>query len=142
MPVTTQKVQGYKGQLQYQAAGSPALILGIKDIEIEIKSDKLDTTDHSTNGWKSSMNGLTEWTGTAKLDYITGDASQIAIRNAIINSTPMPLTFLPLQGAGYDEYSGTAIITSFKTGAKNAELEGIDITFDGQGALTVGAQTT
>lgn len=146
MTMTTpaaQKLQGYKGQLQYTPSGGAAtLILGIKQIEIDIKVDKLDSTDHSTNGWKSSLPGLLEFSGTAKLDYITGDATQQALRNAILNSTNLALTFLPVvnAGSGIDEYSGTVIITDFKTSANNSDIQPIDISFTGVGPLTLGVQ--
>ena len=138
--VTPKKLQGYLGQLQYGA--TPADVLGLKEVEIEIKSDKIDATDHSTAGWKSSMNGLLSWTATAKLDYITGDASQQALRTALLNSTGLPIVFLPTvsTGSGIDSYSGTAIVTSFKTSAKNSDLQPVDIQLEGVGALTIGAQ--
>ncbi|WP_446744296.1 phage tail tube protein [Silvibacterium acidisoli] len=139
-----QKLQGYKGQLQYtpSGGGAAALILGIKEIEIDIKSDKIDDTDHSTQGWKSSLPGLKEWSGTAKLDYITGDTSQQALRTAILTDEFMTLAFLPVvqTGSGIDEYTGTCIITDFKTSANNNDLQPIDISFSGRGALTLGVQ--
>jgi predicted secreted protein len=142
--VSPQKLQGYKGQITYtpSGGGGAVTVLGIKDIELDIKVDKLDSTDHSTAGWKSSLPGLLEFSGSAKLDYITGDATQQALRSAILNSTNMALTFLPVAspGSGIDEYSGTVIITDFKTGAKNNEIQPIDISFTGVGPLTIGAQ--
>ena len=144
MPTPTpQKLQGYKGQIQYTPSGGTAsLVLGLKEWDLSIKSDKIDSTDHSTNGWKSSMNGLLEFSGTAKLDYITGDASQQAFRNAILNSTPMAITLLPevLAASGIDEYSGTVIITDFGTDAKNNDLQPVNISFTGVGPLTVSVQ--
>jgi len=144
-PIGTQKLQGYKGQLQYTPSGTGTTatnILGIKEIELSIKADKLDSTDHSTAGWKSSMPGLLEFSGTAKLDYITGDTTQQALRNAILNSTIMALTFLPVAatGSGADEYSGNVYITDFKTDAKNNDLQPIEISFTGVGPLTIGQQ--
>lgn len=146
MPVITpHKMQGYKAQVSIVPPGGGAAIpvLGLKQVDWEIKADKLDTTDHSNNGWKSSMYGLLEWSGTAKLDRIIGDTSQEDILNALLTSANVSMTLYPEQtavGSGEDSYVGTAIITSFKNSAANTGIQGVDIAFEGVGALVTTAQ--
>jgi predicted secreted protein len=137
-----QKLQGYLAQLQVPVSSTQTTVVGLKEVDLEIKTETLDATDHSTDGWKSSLNGLASFSGSAKLDYVTGDSTQQAIRSAIMTATPIAITIMPKvdPDSGIDEYEGTVIITSFKTSGANNNLQGIDITFEGVGALTVGAQ--
>lgn len=142
--VTPHKLQGYKAQLQYTPAGGGAAvtIAGLKELEGGFKADELDATDHGNNGWKSRLIGLLDFEGSAKLDYITGDTSQQALRSAILNSTPLAVTLFPeiAVGSGEDSYVGSVIITDFKWDGKNNDLQGIQITMKGAGPFTVNAQ--
>lgn len=142
MPITPHKLQGYKAQLQYTPAGGGAAvtIAGLKDLDGGFKADELDATDHGNNGWKSRLLGLLDFEGTAKFDYITGDASQVALRDAILNSTPLDITILPEVMAGEDSFTGSVIITDFKWDGKNNDLQGVNITMKGAGPFTVTAQ--
>lgn len=137
-----QKLQGYLAQLQVPVASAQTTVVGLKEVDLEIKTETLDATDHSTAGWKSSLNGLASFSGSAKLDYVTGDTTQAAIRTAIMSATPIAITIMPkvLTGSGIDEYTGTVIITSWKTSGSNTNLQGVDVTFEGVGPLVVGAQ--
>ena len=137
-----QKLQGYKAQLQVPISETQTSVVGLKEVDLEIKSDVIDTTDHGNAGWKTSMNGLLSFPGTAKLDYVTGDATQQAIRSAIMNSTPLAATILPVVDAssGIDSFTGNVTITSWKHSGPNSGAQEIDVTFEGNGQLTIGAQ--
>jgi len=140
--VTPHKLQGYKAQLQYTPSGGGAAVTvaGLKEVEGGFKADELDATDHGNNGWKSRLIGLLDFEGSAKLDYITGDTSQQALRSAILNSTPLAITLLPEVSIGEDSYVGSVIITDFKWDGKNTDLQGIQITMKGAGPFSIQAQ--
>ena len=140
--VTPHKLQGYKAQLGYTPSGGGAVqvVAGLKELEGNFKADELDTTDHSNNGWKSRMIGLLDFEGSAKLDYIVGDTTQKALRDAILNSTVLNVTLFPEQASGEDSYVGSVVITDFKWDGKNNDAQSVSISMKGAGPFTVTAQ--
>jgi predicted secreted protein len=137
------KLQGYKAQITYTPnGGAPVIIAGLKDLEGGFKVDELDATDHGQNGWKSRMMGLNDFDGSAKLDYIAGDASQEYLLQAVLNHTVLNVTLFPIlaAGSGVDSYVGSAIITDFKWDGKNNDLQGVQVTLKGAGPFSVVAQ--
>jgi predicted secreted protein len=136
------KLQGYKAQLAYTASGASVLVAGLKELDGGFTVEELDSTDHGNNGWKSRMAGLNDFDGSAKLDYIAGDASQTYLLNAVINHTALSLTLLPVDdaGSGVQSFVGPAIITAWKWDGKNTDLQGVQITLKGNGPFSVVAQ--
>ena len=136
------KLQGYKAQLAMLVAGVVTLIAGLKDLDGGFKSEQLDATDHGTNGWKARIPGLLDFDCTAKLDYICGDASQQALRNAVLSQQNIVVTLLPVDaaGSGAESWSGPATITDWKWDGKNTDLQGVQITLAGAGPFSVVTQ--
>ncbi len=128
-------------------AGAPVAsaivnVAGLKELEGGFTAEELDATDHGNNGWKARLIGLLDFSGSAKLDYITGDTSQIALRGALLNSTPLAVSLFPesAPGSTEDSYVGSVIITDFKWDGKNNDLQGVSITMKGAGPFTIVAQ--
>jgi predicted secreted protein len=138
------KLQGYKAQLGYvpPAGGALVIVAGLKEVDGGFTAEELDSTDHGSGGWKQRMYGLLDFSGTAKLDYIAGDASQEALLAAILNKTPLTITMFPTQssGSGVDSYIGPVVLGDFKWDGKNTDLQGVSITLKGAGAFSVAAQ--
>lgn len=141
--VTPLKLLGYMAQLgYYPVAGGPMQILaGLKDLDGEFKADELDSSDHS-GSWKGRMLGMLDFTATAKLDYIAGDAGQEGFLQAILNRTPLNVVLFPKQGtgSGVDQYAGTVVISSFKWSGKMKDLQ--DATFSLANASNTGFTVT
>jgi hypothetical protein len=136
------KLQGYKAQLAYTASGASVLVAGLKEVGGKFTVEELDSTDHGNNGWKSRMAGLNDFEGSAKLDFIAGDASQTYLLNAVINHTPLNITLLPVEsaGSGVQSFVGSAIITGWDWDGKNTDLQGVQITLKGNGPFSVVTQ--
>ena len=137
MAVTPHKLQGYKAQLGIGATGSAVIVAGLKDLEGSFKAEELDSTDHSSGGWKSRMPGLLDFEGSAKFDYITGDASLASLRSAIFNSAILTIELYPEQVTGEEAYSGTCMVSDFKWDGKMSSLQSASFTLKGAGPFTI-----
>lgn len=145
MPISPGKKQGYKAQIAISTTTNTGAVVcaTLKELDWEIKAAALDATDHSTNGWESKIPGLLSWSGTAKLDFFEGDAEIIMLRTAILNSTTIYVNMyheMTAAGSGEEVYQGQAIITSCKLDGKNNDLQGVDISLEGTGALVLSVQ--
>jgi hypothetical protein len=137
--VTPCKLQGYLAQLGYvpPAGGAMQILAGMKDLDGEFKADELDSSDHS-GSWKGRMLGMLDFTATAKLDYIAGDAGQEGFLQALLNRTPLQIYLFPKQGtgSGVDQYVGQVVIPSYKWSGKMKDLQ--DATFSLANAANTG----
>lgn len=137
--VTPCKLQGYKAQVGYVpvAGGAMQVLAGLKDIDGEFKADELDSSDHS-GPWHGRMLGMLDFSGTAKCDYIAGDAGQEGFLQALLNQTPLQIYLFPKQGtgSGVDQYVGQVVIPSYKWSGKMKDLQ--DATFSLANAANTG----
>lgn len=146
MPANSGKKQGYLAQIGVvpQAGGSAVLCATMKEVDWEIKSASLDSTDRNTAaaGWESKMPGLNSWTGSGKFDYFEGDTQLAELRSAILNKQFVSVAFYHELNAGSGEpvYTGQAMISSAKLGGKTSDLQGLEVQFEGNGPLVLGAQ--
>lgn len=142
MPTDT-KIRGYEGQLYYTVgSGTKTLYANVTDIELDIKADEIDFSDHSTQGWKDTAPGLKAFSGTIKAMSKSLGTDEDAFFDAIVNSTDLTLEFRPQDVTAGRSYTGTIGITDYKAGAPNSGAQVVDISFVGRGALTRGTITT
>ncbi|MEG9430754.1 phage tail tube protein [Terriglobus sp. ADX1] len=135
------KLAGRQGQVYITdtaASGTKTKIANLTDIKLSIKADKIDASDHDTNGWKDSLRGLMEFTGTAGFLYVTTQASRTAIFNALVNGDDVTLEFRPVDAVDEEMYSGTINFDGFDLGAGNSDAQAVNLSFYGRGALTDG----
>lgn len=134
MAITAHKIQGYKGQLGYSPVGGGAvtLLAGLKEVTGKFTREELDASDHDpvNGGTKDRIAGMQDFEGTAKFDYIEGDAGQNALWAALFAGTPLAVTLFPEQVVGQNSFVGTVIITGADLDAKTT-LEGLSITMKG-----------
>jgi len=143
--VTPCKLPGYRAQLGYipAAGGAMQILAGVKDLDGEFSADELDSSDHS-GSWKSRINGMLDFSATATVDYIAGDAGQEGFLAAVINRTPLNIYMFPAQGSGsgVDQYYGQVVISSFKWSGKLKDLQNATISMKNaaNAGFTVAAQ--
>lgn len=137
------KLTGREGQLYYKiGTGTKTKIANLTDIKLSIKADKVDASDHDTDGWKDSLDGLKEFTGTASHLYVTTQASRTAIYNALVNGDDVTIEFRPTDAEDEDMFSGVIKFDGYDLGADNSNAQAVGLSFYGRGALTVGAIAT
>ncbi len=116
------------------------ILAGVKDLDGEFKADELDSSDHG-GAWKGRMLGMLDFTATAKLDYIAGDAGQEGFLAALLNRTPLQtISSVQGTGSGVDVYAGTVVIPSYKWSGKMKDLQ--DATFSLANAANQGFTVT
>jgi TP901-1 family phage major tail protein len=135
------KLRGYESHVYFKtdgATGSATSLARLSQVDLNIKTDTIDASDHDTQGWKDKMSGLKEWTATAKYLYFTNDVSQAAIEAALLNESNLDFDFRPLDAVSEKNYTGMGVITDWKLSAGNSDAQAIDITIEGRGPLTPG----
>lgn len=139
MPVTVTKMRGYEGQLYYTVpSGVETLFANVTDIELDVKADEIDFSDHSTQGWKDKAGGLKEWSGTVKAMAIQGGVDEQAFLNALTGETNLALSFRPQDVTGGVAFTGTCAVVQYKHNMPNSGAQTIDLTLSGRGALVPG----
>lgn len=143
MAGAARKLAGREGQVYIAVvangtAGTKTKIANLTDIKISVKADKIDASDHDTQGWKDSLRGLMEFTGSAKTMYVTTQASRQAVYSALVNGSDVVLEFRPTDAVGEEMYTGTINFDGFDLGADNSGAQAVDLSFYGRGALTDG----
>ncbi len=111
-------------------------VAGQRDCTLSMNGDEIDTTVKTNQGWKTSLQGLKDWT--MDLDFVNylgeSAASQKTLKNAFMNGTTVnvSMTF------GTDDiYSGEAAITSMSLSGQMSDVSTASLTLKGAGALTV-----
>ncbi len=133
------KLAGREGQVYITPASDTKVkIANLTDIKISIKADKIDASDHDTMGWKDSLRGLMEFTGTAAFLYVTTQATRAAIFDALVAGDDVALEFRPTDAVGEEMYTGTINFDGFDLGADNSNAQACNLSFYGRGALTDG----
>lgn len=132
-------MRGYEGQLYYTPlAGTATLFANVTDIDIDVKADEIDFSDHSTQGWKDKAGGLKEWSGTVKAMALQGGVDETVFFNALVGETNLGISFRPQDITGGFMFTGTCAVTGYKHSAANSGAQTLDITLSGRGALVPG----
>lgn len=149
MPVTPHKIQGYKAQIGYSttSGGTFTNFASLQTVDITIKTDDIDASDHDGQGWKNKLPGMSEWSATAKKLYVengvTTGNSDVDLLAAITGKTLLFFKLFPeveTAGGGGRVYTGQGYITNFKHAGQNNDAQAIDISITGDGPLATAAQ--
>lgn len=132
--MATQAIPGFEAQLYI--GGVKLLELG--DVTLTIAADELDVSSHTSGGWKSKLGGLKEWSLSADYWFIDADATHQALRNALVNGTPLTCELRTKDTTGKEKYTGTGRVIKWELGAPQNDATGTSIEISGDGPLTFG----
>lgn len=110
---------------------------GQRNASLEMSAETIDTTVKSTGGWAAKIPGIKSWTSSCDGVYFLNDTGLAAAQTAFMNGTEVKLEFSKASGLAY---SGQAVITSMSVEAGQEDVVSYTISFEGTGALTVGAE--
>jgi predicted secreted protein len=141
--MATQSIAGYNGRMYISTDGGSTFIeFGeLKDVTLSVKTDMGDATSHASAGWKDKKPLNSEWSAKASGLKVTTDAGQAAIVSALTGKTRCKFRFDP-DGTtvGLPRRNGDGYIADWQETQPNNDLEAVDITIDGAGALTFATQ--
>ena len=111
---------------------SPAVA---KDVTLNMTRSEIEDTARDTNGWRSYIPGLAEWT----IDFMLlkkypESTAMAAIRTAFINGTVLA-TVQIVDSSGYG-WTGDVAVTNFTENQPYEDALAIDCTFRGRGVPT------
>lgn len=105
--------------------------------EMNVKADDIQASDHDSQGWKDTLDGLREWSGTIDLMYFTNDSTQLAVIDAVLaGGVDINGDFRPLDASTEVKYTGKMRILEFKQAAKGSTAQAANLSFKGRGPLT------
>ena len=110
-------------------------VAGQRDCTISIKGDKIDTTTKTNAGYKTSLQGLKEWSiSIDHVNYIGEDAEgQRALKKAFLDGDNVDI----VAAVGEEEvYTGEASISGLDISGAQADVSTSAFTLEGAGALS------
>lgn len=107
----------------------------IKNWNLDLSADMLDSTNFDSNGWKQFIAGLKEWSASAEGNYTvnTDTNGQKAIQDAWLAGTSLSIELRV--GATVPKYTGSVLISSMPVEVPVDGIVGISIELQGTGAL-------
>lgn len=115
------------------AAPTWTSIGGQRGLTLDRSSDEIDTSDKTSSGWKSFLQGLKEWTLEVEACIETSDSGRQTVESAYNNDTRLDIA---VQLSGSNIYRGYANVTQFSLEGPYDDAWTGSITLKGDGALT------
>lgn len=141
MSIVNRKLRGYEAQVYMRASGSSSArvkVAHLSDVSISIDAGEIDASDHDTDGWEDNMSGRKKWTATAKLMYMTDEATHDQIFDAVVNNEDLEFEFRPADAVGEKNLTGTGSLTKWSLSTGNSNADAVDISISGRTPLVRG----
>lgn len=139
----SQSIPGYNGVFSVSTDGGSTWIpVGeLMDVTLQVKTDMLDGSSHSSGGWKNHVPGLKEWSASVQQLAIFADAGQVAIDAALTPGTRLKFRFDPAGAAtGKPRREGYGYISDWQEKQPTAALEDKNLTVTGDSELVLSTQ--
>lgn len=122
-----------------QGEGTLIPVAGQQGMTVNLSADTMDVTDKTSDGWKTYMPGLKEWSIDQDVFYTVGDASNKLLLDAYLNGETVVVDVLAGKEseAGAIHFTGEAYITSFPFDFSLDNAASVSMSLSGASALTV-----
>lgn len=118
-----------------------ALKIGVNQVaevegwKLDLQGDTIDTTSQDSAGWKTFIQGLKEWSGSADTSWaVATDANgQKAIQDALLNGTTVSVEF---NVNGVNKYTGNTLVKKINIDSTVKDKIKLSVDLQGTGALT------
>lgn len=99
---------------------------------LNLAGDVLDDTTLCTDGWRSRVKGLKDWSVSAPAFFDPAETALTIIRDAWLNNNPLIVRYLPDGSSGFH---GQVQVENFNLSGDVGSLEGVDISLQADGEL-------
>lgn len=139
MPNTKRKIAGADVLLKVKKGATEYVVAGQQGSTLNMSADTIDVTDKTSDGWRTSMAGLKEWSIDNDVFYTIGDESNKLLLDAFVNSETITVT---IRVGNDDEVGGTtfegeAYITDFPMDFAMDNAVSVSMGLSGASALQV-----
>jgi TP901-1 family phage major tail protein len=117
--------------LAYEGS-SPTIVSGGRGATVSISHAPADASSKDSD-WKTTLEGVREWSWSADGVFVVDDTGLAATRTAIEAGSSLTMKIRDTEN--HDEYTGTAIVTSFEKSGSNGDVVTYSVAFQGSGAL-------
>jgi len=125
----------YKKQILVSSDNSTWVEVEATSVSLNLGSELLDaTTFASTEGWRSRVSGIKDWSISAEAIFTPNNAALTAMRSSNINGTVIYVRYLP-DGTNANGFQGQVVVESFNMSGDVSGLETVSISMQGNGAL-------
>ncbi|MBZ4662769.1 MAG: hypothetical protein JG776_451 [Caloramator sp.] len=107
----------------------------IQNWKLDLEADLKETTNFSSNGWKTQIAGIKSWSASAEGTWnVSSDTNgQKALQDALLNGTTVSLE---LNVNGTNKYTGTAYIKKISIDEQVDDAVKFSVDLEGTGALS------
>jgi predicted secreted protein len=107
----------------------------VKSWKLDIEADMLETTNFDTNGWKTYLAGLKQWSGSFDYEWkvSTDTTGQKALQDALLGGTSLSIK---LDVNGTNNYTGNAFVKTESIETPVDDVISGSFDFQGTAALT------
>ena len=118
-------------------------VAGQQGMTVNLSADTMDVTDKTSDGWKTYMPGLKEWSIDQDVFYTVGDESNKLLLEAYLGGDTVVVDVLAGKEneAGAIHFTGEAYITSFPFDFSLDNAASVSMSLSGASALTVEVET-
>lgn len=122
---------GYQKVIQIKTTGSSTYdVMPANTSSFNLAGEMLDDTDFSSTGWRSRVRGLKDYSFAATLFWGSTDGAVIALRDGLLNGTPLDIQYLP---NGTKGFQGRVLVESFANSGDVGGLETVEVSLQGNG---------
>lgn len=115
-------------------------VLPATDADLSAEGDVLDDTDLRTEGTRSRIIGLLDWSISGTLNYEPGITGFDSIKTAFFNRSVVIIRYLPEGATTLDEgFMGPVVVETFSYTGGVEDLETIDFSLPSNGVLLDGS---
>ena len=130
---------GRLGELRFSTASTATTaqtkLAELRDYVLTIEADMIDVTSHDSSGWKENVYGTRRWSWTAELAYLSTQAAQADVRDALLNNQQLNATFKQSTSNTTKKYQGKTRVTQFTAG--HPTNDAVLGTMAGEGTLAI-----
>ncbi|OYD08958.1 phage tail tube protein [Paludifilum halophilum] len=135
--MATQAIPGFQGRLYVSSDGGTTYdeIAEMREATLTISQEELEASSFASNGWMEYIPGLKEWELEAEGIYVTADAGQDDLYNALVEGGTVLVRLFPKDGSGETGYEGKAFVTSWEVNNAVDDVVALSATLRGSAEL-------